>query len=123
MDLTRFERLDAYSWSLRSEPGQERLPVVLFGSQPLLETIDDKVLQQVSNVAGLPGLVGSASQRWARPGRHAWFRDLKHVIVNSSADQAAREVRTDPAAGVMMRSRGRTTSGLRPPPGEPERPG
>jgi tRNA-splicing ligase RtcB len=59
MDLARLERLDAYSWSLRFEPGQERLPVVLFGSHSLLETMDDKVLQQVSNVARLPGLVGS----------------------------------------------------------------
>jgi tRNA-splicing ligase RtcB len=59
MDLARLERLDAYSWSLRSEPGQERLPIVLFGSHPLLETMDEKVLQQVSNVARLPGLVGS----------------------------------------------------------------
>ena len=60
MDLARLERLDAYSWSLRSKPGQERLPVVLFGSEPLLETMDEKVLQQLSNVAHLPGLVGSA---------------------------------------------------------------
>ncbi len=34
MDLARLDRLDAYSRNLRSEPGQERLPVVLFGSQP-----------------------------------------------------------------------------------------
>lgn len=60
MDLARLEPLDAYSWRLRSAPGQERLPVILFGSQPLLETMDDKVLEQVTNVARLPGLVGSA---------------------------------------------------------------
>ncbi|HEX8968674.1 MAG TPA: RtcB family protein [Chloroflexota bacterium] len=60
MDLTRLERLDAYSWRLRPVPGQQPLPVIMFGSQPLLENMDDKVLEQVSNVARLPGLVGPA---------------------------------------------------------------
>jgi tRNA-splicing ligase RtcB (3'-phosphate/5'-hydroxy nucleic acid ligase) len=60
MDLARLERLDTYSWSLRSESGRESLPVILFGSEPLLKTMDAKVLEQVSNVARLPGLVGSA---------------------------------------------------------------
>jgi hypothetical protein len=60
MDLPRLEQRDTYSWSLRAPPGQERLPVILFGSQPLLETMDDKVLEQIGNVARLPGLVGAA---------------------------------------------------------------
>jgi len=60
MDLTRLAQLDTYIWSLRAPPGQERLPVILFGSQPLLETMDDKVLEQIGNGAWLPGLVGAA---------------------------------------------------------------
>jgi tRNA-splicing ligase RtcB len=60
MDLTRLEQLDPYTWSPRGAPGQERAPVVLFGTRALLETMDDKVLEQIANVARLPGLVGQA---------------------------------------------------------------
>jgi tRNA-splicing ligase RtcB len=34
--------------------------VLLYGSQPLLESMDAKVLEQIANVATLPGIVGAA---------------------------------------------------------------
>ena len=60
MDLSQLEQLDPNTWSPRAAPGQERLRILLFGSRPLLQTMDDKVLEQVTNVARLPGLVGAA---------------------------------------------------------------
>jgi hypothetical protein len=61
MDLTRLAQLDTYSWSLRAPPGQERLPVILFGSQPLLETMDDKV--QIGKSATWRGCRTSSARR------------------------------------------------------------
>ncbi len=61
MDLTRLERIDDWSWTVPLRPGEpERSPVVLYGSEPLLASMDDKVLEQLTNVARLPGLVGPA---------------------------------------------------------------
>ncbi|MFA5083205.1 MAG: RtcB family protein, partial [Hydrogenophilaceae bacterium] len=47
-------------WSLPRPAGDPRAEVRLYGSAPLLETMDDKVLEQIANVARLPGLVGAA---------------------------------------------------------------
>ncbi len=60
MDLKRLQRIDDYRWTLPLAPGENRAPVVLYGSEPLLASMDDKVLEQIANVARLPGLVGAA---------------------------------------------------------------
>ncbi|MES1997818.1 MAG: RtcB family protein [Pseudomonadota bacterium] len=58
MDISRLKQIEDYCYTLPSDG--KRAPVKLYGSQVLLETMDDKVLEQVSNVARLPGLVGAA---------------------------------------------------------------
>ena len=58
MDLASLTRVDPNTWSLAAGPG--RREVRLFGSHALLESMDDKVLEQIGNVAKLPGLVGCA---------------------------------------------------------------
>ena len=58
MDISRLKQIEDYCYTLPSDG--KRAPVRLYGSQALLETMDDKVLEQVSNVARLPGLVGAA---------------------------------------------------------------
>ena len=60
MDLARLRRIDDYSWTVPLQAGEQRAEVKLYGSAPLLATMDDKVLEQIANVARLPGLVGSA---------------------------------------------------------------
>jgi tRNA-splicing ligase RtcB (3'-phosphate/5'-hydroxy nucleic acid ligase) len=60
MDLTRLKRIDEWSWTVPLAPGEKRSEVKLYGSHDLLETMDDKVLEQITNVARLPGLVGPA---------------------------------------------------------------
>jgi len=57
MDLARLERIDDWSWRLRPAGGGE---AILFGDRALLEAMDDKVAEQIGNVAQLPGLVGAA---------------------------------------------------------------
>jgi tRNA-splicing ligase RtcB len=60
MDLSRLEQRNPYEWEVRLRPGERRAPAVLYGTRELLETMDDKVLEQITNVAQLPGLVGAA---------------------------------------------------------------
>ncbi len=60
MDMSQVERLEPYLWSVPLKAGETRGEVRLFGSEPLLATMDDKVVEQIVNVARLPGLVGAA---------------------------------------------------------------
>ena len=60
MDLRRLQQLDEWTWTVPAGPGDTRGEVRLYGARALLETMDDKVLEQVTNVARLPGLVGPA---------------------------------------------------------------
>jgi tRNA-splicing ligase RtcB len=60
MDMGRLSRIDEYCWAIPKGEGEQRAEVKMYGSAPLLETMDDKVLEQISNVARLPGLVGAA---------------------------------------------------------------
>jgi tRNA-splicing ligase RtcB (3'-phosphate/5'-hydroxy nucleic acid ligase) len=59
MDLSRLIRVSDWEWRLDPE-GAMRVPAVLFGDEGLIAEMDDKVLEQISNVACLPGIVGAA---------------------------------------------------------------
>lgn len=66
MDLSRFHRTTDFEWRL--EPfGAMRVPAVVFASAKLLSDMDDKVMQQIVNVATLPGIVGAS---YAMPDAH-----------------------------------------------------
>ncbi|MFN8521960.1 MAG: RtcB family protein [Chloroflexota bacterium] len=60
MDLTRLVKVDDHCWELPAATGSRRGPVRLYGSAALIASMDDKVREQISNVASLPGLVGAA---------------------------------------------------------------
>ncbi|WP_300087079.1 RtcB family protein [uncultured Nitrosomonas sp.] len=60
MNIKQLQALHPYLWTLPKSPGEKRAEVLLYGSQPLLESMDDKVLEQIGNVAALPGIVGAA---------------------------------------------------------------
>jgi tRNA-splicing ligase RtcB len=56
MDPAAFTRVSETKW--RREPtGSMVVPVVVYADEPLLRDMDDKVLEQATNVAGLPGIV------------------------------------------------------------------
>jgi tRNA-splicing ligase RtcB (3'-phosphate/5'-hydroxy nucleic acid ligase) len=56
MDPGRFTRVDATTW--RIEPtGAMRVPAIIYADEPLIRDMDDKVAEQASNVAMLPGIV------------------------------------------------------------------
>ena len=60
MDVSRLEPIDSWSWTLPRRGGESRADVRLFADAGLLAAMDDKVLEQITNVARLPGLVGAA---------------------------------------------------------------
>src|SRR5512136_1559031 len=66
MELSQLTRVSEYEW--RIEPrGSMRVPGVLFADETLLREMDEKVLEQVANVATLPGIVKAS---FAMPDAH-----------------------------------------------------
>jgi tRNA-splicing ligase RtcB len=66
MELNRFTRVGDYQW--RIEPrGSMRVPGIIYADQALIEAMDDKVYEQVVNVASLPGIVAGS---FAMPDAH-----------------------------------------------------
>jgi tRNA-splicing ligase RtcB len=66
MNLLRLVRKSATEWWL-PRTGAMRVPGILFATEELLHGMDDKVAQQVSNVAALPGIVTAS---FAMPDAH-----------------------------------------------------
>jgi len=56
MNLTGFERVSDFEWLLPAT-GAMRVPVIIYADAALLRAMDDKVREQASNVAMLPGIV------------------------------------------------------------------
>jgi tRNA-splicing ligase RtcB (3'-phosphate/5'-hydroxy nucleic acid ligase) len=66
MDLARLERKSEFEWQIRPF-GRMRVPGVIFASEALLRGMDEKVYEQVTNVAMLPGIVEAS---YAMPDAH-----------------------------------------------------
>jgi tRNA-splicing ligase RtcB len=60
MDLNRLERIDQWTWRVKRPAGSSGADALLYGDRDLMAAMDDKVLEQIGNVAQLPGLVGAA---------------------------------------------------------------
>ena len=69
MELSRLTRRTEFSWVI--EPtGPMRVPVVIFGSEALVSRMDQKVPEQASNVAALPGIQQSV---FVMPDAHSGY--------------------------------------------------
>ncbi len=66
MDIARLERLSAHAWRI-PQHGAMRVPGVVYASEALLREMDEKVYEQVVNVATLPGIVEAS---YAMPDAH-----------------------------------------------------
>ncbi|MCM2328843.1 MAG: RtcB family protein [Lysobacter sp.] len=58
--MTLLKEVDPCTWSLAADPRTGRREARLYGTRELVAAMDDKVLEQIGNVARLPGLVGAA---------------------------------------------------------------
>lgn len=59
MDPKKFERVSAYEWVIPKQ-GEMLVPGRIFASEKLIREMDDKVWEQLSNVACLPGIQEAA---------------------------------------------------------------
>ena len=66
MDIQRLKQRSDYAWEIEPH-GRMRVPGVIFASEELIRAMDDKVVEQLSNVATLPGIVRAA---YAMPDAH-----------------------------------------------------
>ena len=66
MDVSRLRQEAPYRWVL-DPVGAMRTPGVVYGEEGLLGEMDERVLEQLANVASLPGIVGPA---YAMPDAH-----------------------------------------------------
>jgi tRNA-splicing ligase RtcB len=60
MDLTKLTPLSETCWTIPKASGEKRAEVKLYADRELLTDMDEKVREQILNVAQLPGLVGAA---------------------------------------------------------------
>src|SRR5512135_3374718 len=66
MDLKRLQRQAENEWWITPH-GRMRVPAIIFASEALMRDMDDKVYEQVTNVATLPGIVAAS---YAMPDAH-----------------------------------------------------
>jgi tRNA-splicing ligase RtcB (3'-phosphate/5'-hydroxy nucleic acid ligase) len=66
MDPNRFTRVDATAWRIEPQ-GSMRVPGIIYADENLISDMDDKVYEQVANVATLPGIVQAS---YAMPDAH-----------------------------------------------------
>ena len=59
MDLSQLHKVSNWEWRLQPEAAM-RVPAVLYGEEGLIAEMDEKVLEQIRNVACLPGIVDAA---------------------------------------------------------------
>ncbi len=66
MPASTLREVEENVWEL-AKTGRMRVPGRIYASRELVEALDDKVREQLGNVAALPGIVGAA---WAMPDAH-----------------------------------------------------
>lgn len=66
MDLNKLQRITDYQWHIEPANGMH-VPGIIFASKDLILDMDDKVYEQVCNVARLPGIVNAS---YAMPDAH-----------------------------------------------------
>lgn len=66
MDIAKLKQRGEFEWEL-PQAGRMRVPGIIFASRELVAAMDDKVAEQVANVAALPGIVAAS---YAMPDAH-----------------------------------------------------
>ena len=66
MDISRLEAISDYAWRIPPH-GNMRVPAIIFADLDLINDMDEKVYEQVTNVAMLPGIVRAS---YAMPDAH-----------------------------------------------------
>ena len=86
MDLTRLQRKSENEWCIQPH-GKMRVPAVIFASEALVRKMDEKVYEQVTNVASLRKSFCTASA--ARPN----WTSVKRLTAGSRKSSILRRIR------------------------------
>ena len=84
MDTSTLTRISDFEWRIEPQ-GDMRVPGVIFASKSLVEAMDEKVREQVTNVAALPGIVTAS---YAMPDAHWGYGFPIGGVAAFDADQA-----------------------------------
>jgi tRNA-splicing ligase RtcB len=83
MDISHLQPVSDFEWRIEPHGGM-RVPGIIFGSRALIEAMDDKVAEQVCNVATLPGIVAAS---FAMPDAHWGYGFAIGGVAAFDADQ------------------------------------
>lgn len=112
MDVSRLEKLFETAWQIPAQ-GAMRVPAIIYASEGLVRDMDDKVSDQLQNVASLPGIVRAA---YAMPDAHWGYGFPIGGVAAFDADQggvvSAGGVGFDVSCGVRAHLTGLTRNQL-----------
>jgi tRNA-splicing ligase RtcB len=102
MDTLTLEKCGPCAWRI-PRTGEMRVPAVIYADETLIADMDEKVREQISNVAKLPGIVGAA---YAMPDAHWGYGFPIGGVAAFDAEQAgvvcAGGVGFDVSCGVRL---------------------
>lgn len=114
MDTSQLIRRDETCWEIPAK-GEMRVPAILFGDESLIRDMDQKVSEQISNVATLPGIVDAA---YAMPDAHWGYGFPIGGVAAFDPDQdgviSAGGVGFDISCGIRTLHTGLTMAELKP---------
>jgi tRNA-splicing ligase RtcB len=114
MQIKTLEKVSPYEWLIEAT-GPMRVPVVIFADEQLVSSMDEKVRQQASNVAALPGIVKAS---YVMPDAHWGYGFCIGGVAAFDAGQggiiSAGGVGFDISCGVRTLTTGLTVDDLDP---------
>jgi tRNA-splicing ligase RtcB len=114
MDPARFTRIDETTWQIEPQ-GAMRVPAIIYADEDLIRDMDDKVYEQATNVAMLPGIVKAS---YVMPDAHWGYGFPIGGVAAFDADQggvvSAGGVGFDISCGVRTMLTGLTVADIRP---------
>lgn len=114
MELKRFEKIDEFTWQINQQHNMQ-VPAIIYATEQLIRDMDDKVYEQISNVASLPGIVRAA---YAMPDAHWGYGFPIGGVAAFDAEQggvvSAGGVGFDISCGVRLLKTGLTKQDIEP---------
>jgi len=114
MNIEKLKKRSDYQWFIEPE-GKMQVPVIIFANEKLIKDMDEKVLEQASNVARLPGIVKAS---YAMPDAHWGYGFPIGGVAGFDADRggiiSAGGVGFDISCGVRSINTGLTFEDIEP---------
>lgn len=114
IDIQIFNKINKYTWQIEAS-GKMRVPAVIYADESLIRSMDDKVREQICNVAMLPGIVEAA---YAMPDAHWGYGFPIGGVAAFDADEggviSAGGVGFDISCGVRCLHTGLTVNDVEP---------